>query len=95
MNRHPNPPWSLRPLLAVAGLCLAAAFAAEARTVRMAIVAGHNEASLTLFESVGFQSWGRLPGVVHMPEGRRDIVILGLEVDLSVGGGAWPAAALP
>ena len=28
--------------MAVAGLCLAAAFAAEARTVRMAIVAGHN-----------------------------------------------------
>ena len=50
----------------------------------LAIVAGHNEASLRLLESVGFERWGHLPGVVHMPEGRRDVVILGLETDIPV-----------
>jgi L-amino acid N-acyltransferase YncA len=47
----------------------------------IAIVFAHNEASLSLLESVGFERWGYLPRVTRMPEGRRDVVILGLETD--------------
>ena len=47
----------------------------------LAIVFAHNDASLGLLESVGFQRWGHLPRVTQMPEGRRDVVILGLEID--------------
>jgi L-amino acid N-acyltransferase YncA len=43
----------------------------------MAIVAGHNVASIALLESSGFERWGQLPEVVYMPEGARDILILG------------------
>jgi L-amino acid N-acyltransferase YncA len=46
----------------------------------IAVVFGHNEASLRLLQSAGFELWGRLPGVTHMPEGRRDVVLYGLEV---------------
>lgn len=45
----------------------------------LAIVFAHNVASLSLLESVGFQRWGHLPRVTQMPEGRRDVVILGLD----------------
>jgi L-amino acid N-acyltransferase YncA len=47
----------------------------------LAVVFGHNEASIALLESAGFERWGHLPGVTHMPEGRRDVVILGWECD--------------
>ena len=47
----------------------------------LAIVFAHNEASQRLFASFGFAPWGRLPGVAHMPDGRRDILILGRELD--------------
>ncbi len=47
----------------------------------MAIVAGHNEASIGLLESAGFHRWGLLPEVTYMPEGRRDVLILGRKLD--------------
>jgi L-amino acid N-acyltransferase YncA len=47
----------------------------------MAIVSGHNAASIGLLESEGFQRWGHLPEVVFMPEGRRDVLILGRKLD--------------
>ena len=46
----------------------------------LAIIFGHNELSLRLFESLGFERWGHLPGVTHMPDGRRDVEILGLHL---------------
>jgi phosphinothricin acetyltransferase len=49
----------------------------------IAVVFGHNARSIRLLESAGFSVWGRLPGVTHMPEGRRDVVLYGLEVGAS------------
>ena len=46
----------------------------------VAVVFAHNDASLALLESAGFERWGHLPRVTHMPEGRRDVVFLGLEL---------------
>jgi phosphinothricin acetyltransferase len=46
----------------------------------LAVIFAHNEASLRLFESLGFVRWGHLPRVAHMPAGRRDVVFLGLEL---------------
>lgn len=46
----------------------------------LAVVFAHNQASLALLESAGFKRWGHLPRVAHMPEGRRDVVFLGLEL---------------
>jgi phosphinothricin acetyltransferase len=43
----------------------------------MAIVLGHNAASIGLLESAGFERWGLLPQVVRMPEGPRDVAIFG------------------
>lgn len=45
----------------------------------LAMVFSHNDASLRLLESVGFERWGLLPRATKMPEGRRDVIILGLE----------------
>jgi len=46
----------------------------------IAVVFAHNVASVALLKSADFQPWGRLPGVTHMPEGRRDVLFLGLEL---------------
>ncbi|MPZ14973.1 MAG: GNAT family N-acetyltransferase [Chloroflexi bacterium] len=46
----------------------------------LAVVFAHNHVSLALLESAGFQRWGHLPRVTHMPEGRRDVVFLGREL---------------
>ena len=42
---------------------------------------GHNTPSVRLLESLGFEHWGRLPGIAHMPDGRRDLVMMGLNVE--------------
>jgi phosphinothricin acetyltransferase len=46
----------------------------------VAVVFAHNEPSIGLFEGLGFNRWGLLPRVAHMPDGRRDVLILGYEV---------------
>lgn len=46
----------------------------------LAVISAHNEASLRLLQLLGFAQWAHLPRVTHMPEGRRDVLILGLEV---------------
>ncbi|MEP7329009.1 MAG: N-acetyltransferase family protein [Betaproteobacteria bacterium] len=43
----------------------------------LAFVFGHNQPSIALFESVGFTSWGRLPGVAELDGVERDLIILG------------------
>ena len=40
-------------------------------------VLGHNEASLALFESAGFERWGRLPRIARFENAERDLVIDG------------------
>jgi len=46
----------------------------------MAVVFGHNAASIALFEAGGFERWGLLPGVTRLDGKAADIVILGRAV---------------
>lgn len=46
----------------------------------VAYVFAHNEPSLRLLESFGFQRWGLLPGIAVMDGLERDLVILGWRV---------------
>jgi len=43
-------------------------------------VLGHNEASLALFESAGFERWGRLPRLARFENAERDLVIVGRHI---------------
>jgi L-amino acid N-acyltransferase YncA len=44
----------------------------------LAFIFGHNEPSLALFRTFGFDPWGFLPGVATLDQVERDLVILGL-----------------
>lgn len=46
----------------------------------LAVIFGHNHASIRLFESFGFAEWGRLPQVCELDGRRADVVILGKAV---------------
>ncbi|MFB9277120.1 GNAT family N-acetyltransferase [Cohnella cellulosilytica] len=46
----------------------------------LAIVFGHNEASLALLRKFGFEQWGLLPGVTTLDGVDRDVVYMGLKV---------------
>jgi L-amino acid N-acyltransferase YncA len=46
----------------------------------LAVIFGHNEASISLFERSGFERWGVLPGVTRLDGVAADIVILGRAV---------------
>ena len=46
----------------------------------LAFIFGHNEPSLSLFEKLGFQQWGLLPGVALLNQVERDLVILGYRI---------------
>ncbi|UOO83280.1 N-acetyltransferase family protein [Uruburuella testudinis] len=46
----------------------------------LAVIFGHNHASIRLFHSLGFQEWGRLPQVCDLETQEADIVILGKRV---------------
>ncbi|MDO5638543.1 MAG: GNAT family N-acetyltransferase [Neisseria sp.] len=46
----------------------------------LAVIFGHNHASIRLFHSLGFQEWGRLPQVCDLESFEADIVILGKRV---------------
>ena len=43
-------------------------------------VFGHNRPSLELFEKLGFERWGELPGVTLLDAVERDVIILGRRV---------------
>ena len=49
-------------------------------TTLLAFIFGHNEASLRLFESFGFQRWGVLPAVAELDGIERDLLILGRRI---------------
>lgn len=51
------------------------------RKTLVGLIFGHNAASLGLFESFGFERWGRLPRVAELDGIERDVVILGLRPD--------------
>lgn len=46
----------------------------------LGFIFGHNQVSLKLFESFGFEKWGHLPEVANMEGVMRDLVILGKKV---------------
>ncbi|PSJ79984.1 GNAT family N-acetyltransferase [Neisseria iguanae] len=46
----------------------------------LAVVFGHNHASIRLFRSFGFEEWGRLPQVCDLETRLADIVILGKKI---------------
>jgi phosphinothricin acetyltransferase len=46
----------------------------------LGFIFGHNEASLQLFESFGFQRWGVLPGVAELDHIERNLIILGRRI---------------
>lgn len=46
----------------------------------IAVIFGHNHASIRLFHSFGFEEWGRLPQVCDMEGMLADIVLLGKKV---------------
>jgi L-amino acid N-acyltransferase YncA len=41
------------------------------------LIFGHNEASLKLFQRLGFERWGFFPGVAHLDGIERDLVVMG------------------
>jgi len=49
-------------------------------TTLLAFIFGHNEASLRLFESFGFQRWGVLPALAELDGIERDLIILGRRI---------------
>jgi L-amino acid N-acyltransferase YncA len=51
----------------------------KARTL-VGYVLGHNEASLNLFEGLGFERWGRLPQIARFEQTDRDLVIVGRHI---------------
>lgn len=46
----------------------------------LAVIFGHNHASIRLFHSFGFEQWGRLPQVCDLETQTADIVILGKKI---------------
>lgn len=48
----------------------------------LGFIFGHNEPSLRLFECHGFVRWGTLPRVASLDGIERDLVIVGLRIDL-------------
>ena len=46
----------------------------------LAVIFGHNHASLRLFYSFGFQEWGRLPQVCDLDGNLADVLVLGKKV---------------
>jgi len=42
------------------------------------LIFGHNEPSLRLFERLGFERWGLLPGIAQLDGVKRDLVVVGL-----------------
>ncbi|PYJ00332.1 MAG: hypothetical protein DMF00_08170 [Verrucomicrobia bacterium] len=47
------------------------------------LIFGHNEPSLKLFERLGFERWGFLPGIAQLDGVQRDLVVVGLHCRVS------------
>ena len=46
----------------------------------LGFIFAHNEPSIKLFTGAGFEEWGHLPEIAHMPQGNRTLIILGKKV---------------
>lgn len=51
-------------------------------TTLLGFIFAHNDASLRLFEKFHFERWGVLPGVAELDGVERDLVIVGLNVNI-------------
>jgi phosphinothricin acetyltransferase len=49
-------------------------------TAMVGLIFAHNQPSLRLFEKLGFERWGFLPGVAQIDGAERDLVIMGRHV---------------
>lgn len=49
----------------------------------LAFIFAHNDSSIRLFSSFGFEKWGFLPEVANLDGIRRDVVILGKKICIS------------
>ncbi len=47
----------------------------------LGFIFAHNQPSLKLFETFGFQKWGHLPQVANLDGVERDLVIMGLRIN--------------
>ena len=47
----------------------------------LGFIFAHNQPSITLFQNLGFQSWGLLPQVAELDHQAKDLAILGLRVN--------------
>jgi L-amino acid N-acyltransferase YncA len=61
----------------------------------LGFIFGHNAPSLGLFERLGFQRWGVLPGVAELDGVERDLVIVGKRIPLGGGRSSAGAATAP
>ena len=52
-------------------------------TALVGLIFGHNKPSLKLFERLGFERWGFLPGIAQLDGVQRDLVVVGLHCRLS------------
>jgi len=44
------------------------------------LIFAHNEPSLRLFDRLGFERWGLLPGIARLDDVERDLAIMGRHV---------------
>jgi L-amino acid N-acyltransferase YncA len=51
----------------------------------LSFIFAHNSPSLKLFETFGFQYWGHLPKVAELDGVERDLIIMGLRVEVKNG----------
>ncbi|OAM91161.1 GNAT family N-acetyltransferase [Termitidicoccus mucosus] len=65
--------WLLREIIARAPACKV--------TTLVGLIWAHNQPSLALFASEGFERWGHLPRVAELAGIERDLVIVGRRVD--------------
>src|SRR5436190_7169490 len=45
-------------------------------TAIVGLIFGHNQPSLKLFEQLGFQRWGLLPGIARLEDVERDLIVM-------------------
>jgi L-amino acid N-acyltransferase YncA len=50
----------------------------------VSFIFAHNQPSLKLFETFGFQNWGHLPKIAELDGVERDLIIMGLRVSESI-----------
>ena len=78
-NQHLRPPRharSRRRLKSSSATCWKKPPSLDIKNI-IAVIFGHNHASIRLFHTFGFQEWGRLPQVCDLETMQADIVLLG------------------